>query len=71
MDSNENPGVKDPKVILTVRDLEDIRSFAIKHYNDLDPRKLKMDDSQFRTYCYTMAVQGWLRSKGLLKIILD
>lgn len=70
MDQNDS-GIKDPRVILTVCDLEQIRSAAIKHYNDLDPRKLKMDDSQFRTYCYTMAVQGWLRHKGLLKIILD
>lgn len=61
----------DPKVILTKNDLEQIRSSAIKLYTDLDPRALKMDDSQFRTYCYVMAVQGWLRSKELLKIILD
>lgn len=70
MDQNDSR-INDPKVILTVRDLEEIRSSAIKHYADLDPRKLKMDDGQFRAYCYTMAVQGWLRQKGLLKIILD
>lgn len=68
--NDETPG-HDPKVILTKSDLEQIRSSAIKLYTDLNPQKLKMDDSQFRTYCYTMAVQGWLRSRGLLKIILD
>lgn len=61
----------DPKVILTKIDLEAIRSHAIKLHNDLDPRKLKMDDSQFRAYCYVMATQAWLRTRGLLKIILD
>lgn len=61
----------DRKVVLTKIDLAEIRSSAIKHYNDLDPRVLKMDDSQFKTYCYVMAIQGWLRSRGLLKIMLD
>ncbi len=70
MDDKNKP-ISDPHVILTRVDLEEIRSSAIKHYTDLNPQKLKMDDSQFRTYCYTMAVQGWLRHKGLLKIILD
>jgi len=67
----DEAGNNDPRVILTKNDLEQIRSSAIKLYTDLNPQKLKLDDSQFRTYCYTMAVQGWLRSRGLLKIILD
>lgn len=62
---------KDPKVVLTVTDLEQIRSLAIKTHNDLDKNKLNMDDSQFRTYCYVQATQAWLRTRGLLKIILD
>lgn len=63
--------VKDPKVILTVNDLENIRSNAISNYNALNAKTLKMDDSQFRTYCYTLAVTGWLRSQNLLKVIVD
>ena len=62
---------KDRKLSLTKKDLEDIRSFAIDQYNNLDQRKLKMDDSQFRTYCYAMGVQAWLRTQGFLEIILD
>ena len=71
MDDQNESRINDPRVILTRVDLEEIRSSAIKHYTDLNPQKLKMDDGQFRAYCYTMAVQGWLRHKGLLKIILD
>ncbi len=70
MESN-NRSVKDPKVILTKNDLEQIRSYAIDYYNNHDPRNLKMDDSQFRTYCYVQATQAWLRTRNLLKIILD
>lgn len=60
-----------PRVILTKKDMEDIRSNAIKLYNDLCQSNLKLEDSQFKTYCYIMATQAWLRSKGLLNIILD
>ncbi len=70
MDS-EDSRLKDRKVVMTMTDLEQIRSFAIDFYNKNDPRALKMDDSQFRTYCYVQAVQAWLRSRDLLKIILD
>lgn len=67
----DQPNNNDPRVIMTKTDLEQIRSLAIKLYVDLDPRALKMDDSQFRTYCYVQATQAWLRTRGLLKIILD
>jgi len=67
----DEPRHDDPRVILTKTDLEAIRSHAIKLYTDLDPKRLKLDDSQFRTYCYVMAVQAHLRSQGFLKIILD
>lgn len=64
-------GINDPKVIMTKTDLETIRSQAIRLYVDLNPQKLKMDESQFRTYCYVQAVQAWFRTRGLLKIIID
>jgi hypothetical protein len=52
-------------------DLEQIHCLAIKLYVDLNPKVLKMDDAEFRTYCYVQATQAWLRMRGLLKIILD
>jgi hypothetical protein len=61
----------DPRVVMTITDLENIRSYAASLQRELDPRKLKMDESQFRTYCYVMGTQAWLRSRDLLKIILD
>lgn len=67
----DQPSNDDPRVIMTKADLEQIRSLAIKLHVDLDPRALKMDDSQFKTYCYVQATQAWLRTRGLLKIILD
>lgn len=63
--------INDPTVIMTKVDLIEIRSMAIKLYNDLSAQALKMDDSQFKTYCYVQATQSWLRKKNLLKIILD
>lgn len=68
---DEQGGINDPKVIMTKTDLEMIRSQAIRLYVDLNPQTLKMDESQFRTYCYIQAVQAWLRTRGLLKIIID
>lgn len=68
---DQTPNLKDPIVKVTKPDLEQIRSYAIKLYADLNQQKLNFDDSQFRTYCYTMAVQAWLRARGELKIILD
>jgi hypothetical protein len=61
----------DPIVKLTKTDLEQIRSLAIKLHTDLSPVTLKLDESQFRTYCYVQATQAWLRTRNLLKVILD
>mgnify|MGYP001562903633 CR=1 FL=1 len=62
---------KDPNVIITVRDLEQIYHKTLDLHLNVDQNRLKMNDSQFKTYCYTMAVSEWLRHKDLLKIILD
>lgn len=59
------------RVTMTKTDLDEIRSLALKLYVDLDQRKLKMDESQFKTYCYVQATQAWLRMRGFIKIILD
>jgi hypothetical protein len=67
----EDSGVKDSKINITKRDLEYIKSLAINFYNNHDARPFNMNDDQFRTYCYVHAVQSWLRSKDVLKIIVD
>jgi hypothetical protein len=63
--------INDPKLIMTHQDLEQIRSLAIDMFSKNNPKSFKMEESQFRTYCYVMAVQNWLRSRDLLKIIID
>lgn len=67
----EDSRSKDPIVKMTKTDLEQIRSLAIKLQVDLSPTTLKLDESQFRTYCYVQATQAWLRTRDLLKVILD
>ena len=67
----DQPSNNSQRIVMTRTDLEEIRSLAVKLYVDLDQRKLKMDESQFRTYCYVQAAQAWLRMRGLIKIIID
>ena len=64
------PG-NDPIVTLTTQDLAYIKSVAVETMlNGSDKVGLQNDDL-FRTYCYAMGLQAFLRSRGLLKVILD